>query len=83
MKDYDCNMVLNKLSYCLLLSGHVGTARIGPTSSFTWYFYCTSEKICQCLNEKSNNIIANWEVNSIVNKIERARHTKASSNIEI
>lgn len=66
-----------------MLSGHLGTARIGPTSSFTWYFYCTAEKICQCLNEKSNNIIANWEVNSIVNSIESARHTKASSNIEI
>lgn len=67
-----------------MLAGHLGTARMGPTSSFTWYFYCTSEQICECLNnEKSNNIIANWKVISIVSSIERARHTKASSNIEI
>lgn len=32
-------MVHNKLS----LAEHVGAGRIGPTSSFTQYFYCISE----------------------------------------
>lgn len=63
---------------------YLGTARVGPTSSFTWYFYCTCEHICQCLDsEHSNNVIASWKVISIVSSIERAGDTKASSNVEI
>lgn len=49
-----------------MLAGHLRTGRIAPISSFTLYFYCTSEQICLCLNsEKSNNIIASWKIISI------------------
>lgn len=55
-------MVLNKLS----LAGHLGAERIGPTSTFTQYFYCTSEQIFWRLSsESSGNTIASCKVISI------------------
>lgn len=55
-------MVHNKLS----LAEHVGAGRIGPTSSFTQYFYCTSEQNFWCLNsESSGNIIESFKVTSM------------------